>query len=143
MAHIVGQCGEIDLQHRLVRLVQNTVRNGIFVVAQRPHDGSAGAHILVRRVFNHHGTVGKQAHFLCPFRLQRREVLAMLGADIGDDAYRRTDDAFQACHLARLRDTCLEDGEVGLLVHLPNRQRHTYLRVVRFGRAGDGIVLAQ
>ncbi len=143
MAYIFRESREVDLQHRLVRLVQDTVRNGIFVVAQGTHDGSTGAHILVRGVFDHHRTMGKEAHLLRTLCLQRREVLAMLGTDIGNDAYRWADDAFKPCHLARLGDTCLEDSQVGLLVHLPNGQRHTNLRVVRLRRAGNGIVLAQ
>ena len=48
------------------------------------------------------------------------------------------DDVVQPGHLARLADARLKEGHLRLLVEQPDRQRHTNLRVVTLGRAGNG-----
>ena len=105
---------------------------------------------LVIRIFSHH--LGNQFviaivnHGLCIMEedklfsallLQGREVLLMGRTHIGEYGDSRLDDVTQGKHLARLTDTSLEHAHLGLLVHEPDRQWHTYLRIVTAWTAGD------
>ena len=83
----------------------------------------------------------EELHLLCAFLLEGGEVLAMLSADISQHADGGADDALQAPHLARLGDTRLENAERGTLIHLPNGEGYTYLRVVGLRGASDAIVI--
>ena len=48
----------------------------------------------------------------------------------GEYANGRLDDIAQSKHLSGLRDTCLEDTHLRLLVEQPYREGHTYLGVI-------------
>ena len=124
--------------------------DGLFVVPQRPHHCSTRADVLVRRVLYHFLRVNEEFHLLCAFLLERSEVLVVLVADIGDHAYRRTDDAFEFLHLPRLRDTRFEDRQNRSFdfrlstfdsFQLPHTQRHADLRIIGLRRTDDGVVV--
>ena len=65
----------------------------------------------------------------------------MLSTDVSEHPDGGADDALQAPHLARLGDARLEDAERGTLIHLPNGEGYTYLRVVGLRGASDAIVI--
>ena len=141
--HIINKSSEVDAHNRLVRLLQDTTRDNVFIIAQYPHHGSTGAHILVRGVFDYLLAMREEFHFLSPFGFKVREVLAMLLANIRNNAKCRTNDRFESLHLTRHRYTSLKDSELGIGIHLPNRQRHAYLGVIRLRRAHNAVVILQ
>ena len=67
----------------------------------------------------------------------------MRSADVRQDADGRFDDVLQSTHLARLRDACLKDGQFGILIHLPDRQRHSDLGIVAARRTDNAALVAQ
>ena len=152
-AHVIHQGSQVDTHDSLMGLLQNTSGDCILIVAQCTHDGRAGADVLVRGVFYHHRTMGKEFHLLCTLGFQVGKVFAMLLADVRDNAYRRTNDRLQPLHLAGHGYTCLEDcqrwlciSQVWLLQQTcqpPHTERHTNLRVVRFGRTDNAVVIFQ
>ena len=106
----------------------------------------------MRGVFDNSGAMGKEFHLLRTLGIEVRKVLAMLLADVRNDAYRRSDDRLQAIHLSGKRDACLEDSQRLLIsqtwlmaerCELPDGQRDTNLRVVGFGRTDDAVVVLQ
>ena len=54
----------------------------------------------------------------------------MSSADVGQYANGRFDNILQGTHLSHLRNSSFENSEFGLLVHLPNGQRHADLRII-------------
>ena len=97
-----------------MRLLQNTLRNHLFVIPQCLHHRCTCTHILMRWIFNHLLCMHEQLHLLIAFLLQRSEILIVLMADICDHTNSRTDDALQLLHLPGLAYSRLEDGN-GLL----------------------------
>ena len=74
---------------------------------------------------------------LTTLSLQRLEILLMRRTQISKHGYRWLNNVTKSKHLARLTDTSFKDTNLSLLVHQPDRQRHTYLRIVAARTAGD------
>ena len=140
-AYIIGKGSQVNLHNRLMRLTHDSMSNGILVIPQRTHHGGTGAHILVRLVLNDYGATPEQAHLLGAFLLQGLKLRRTLRTNKGHHADGRTDNLLQFIHFARSRNSGLKDTQFGILVHLPYGERHTYLRVIRTGRARDAEVI--
>ncbi len=67
----------------------------------------------------------------------------MLAAYISQNPYGRLYHALQRLHLARHRYTGLEYAKVYIIVHLPHRQRNTYLAVKAAGTAHYAAIALQ
>ena len=78
----------------------------------------------------------EEDEFLTALRLQALEVLLVGGTDVGQDGDGGLDDVAQGEHLTGLADASLEHTHLGLLVHEPYRQGHSYLGVVAARTAG-------
>ena len=92
---------------------------------------------LVITIVNHGLCIMEEDEFFSALLLQGREVFLMGRTHIGQYGDGRLDDVAQGKHLARLTDTSLEHAHLGLLIHQPDRQWHTYLRIVTAWTAGD------
>ena len=92
---------------------------------------------LIIAIINHGFSIMEEDELLTALLLQGREVLLMGRTHIGKNSDGRLDDVTESKHLARLTDTRLEDTYLGLLVHQPDRQWHTYLRIVTARAAGN------
>ena len=84
-----------------------------------------------------------QLKFLHTLLLEGREVLLMSSAQTSKDADCRLDDALQSHHFILLRDGCLEDTNLRVLVKSPHRKRHTRLRVIAARAAGNSKIRCQ
>lgn len=96
--------------------------------------GEDGMDLFVVGAIDKHVAMGEELEFLGYLLLAGEEVLVVSLSDIGEDTYGRLYHSAEGFHLASLGDAGLEDGELVGLVHLPDRERHTYLRVVAAGR---------
>ena len=84
--------------------------------------------------------VGEELKLLGYFLLAGEEVLIVGLTDVGEDADGGIDDAAEVLHLASFGNAGLEDGKLVAVVHLPDGERHAYLRIVAAG-AGDGFTV--
>ena len=141
IAHVIGQCRQIDAQHRLVRFLEQPLLDNLLFITKRAHHGRAGAGILMGSVFDNRRAAFEELHFLCSFLFYGGEVFAMFLPNIGDYAHRWTDNPLEFFHFARLRDARLKERQFGIGLELPNGQRYTYLRVIRFGAANNAVVV--
>ena len=71
-----------------------------------------------------------QQEFFCDFLGRRLEILLMRIAYRRKNYHIGTNHRLQPRHLATLRYTGLDDGNIALVVHHKQRQRHTQLRIV-------------
>ena len=70
---------------------------------------------------------GEEVHLLADFLCTVDEILIVCLPDVGEHTDGRADDVLQRHHLIGFGDAGLKDGHVVGGVHLPHRQRHTYL----------------
>ena len=102
--------------------------------------GIFGYHLvdnLVIAIIDYGLCIMEEDEFLPAFLLHGREVFLMRSTQIGQYGDGWLDDVTQGKHFAWHTDTCLENAHLGLLVHQPYRQWHTYLRVVTARTAGN------
>jgi len=64
------------------------------------------------------------------FGLQRGKVFLMGSTKIGQHGYGGLDNITQGQHLVRLADTGLENAQPRVLIHQPDRERHSNLRII-------------
>ena len=95
------------------------------------------AHYLIITIIDDGLSIMEEDDLLTALRLQRLEVFLMGRTQVSKHGDGRLDDVTKSKHLARLTDTSLEDTHLGLLVHQPDRQRHTYLGIVAAWAASD------
>ncbi len=72
-------------------------------------------------------TCFKKTKLLVSLFLLCGKIFLVSLSDIGNQTNRRSNDPGQIFHFTGLRDPCLEDGEIKIFTHIPNRKRNTHL----------------
>ena len=75
-------------------------------------------------------TIYKKFQLFETFLFHRLEPFLMSLSDIGKNTNSRIYNRLELCHLLRLRYPCLEYAQLCMAIHLPNRKRNTYLRII-------------
>ena len=93
--------------------------------------------VFARRVINYTLGAAEQHRLLGSLVSPVDEVLVVLRAKRGEDAYVGPDHRLQACHLVGARNAGLDYGQILVALDHQQRQRHAQLRVVAPGRAKE------
>ena len=90
---------------------------------------------LVVAVVDDFAGAARQLHLLVALLFEAHEILLVGIADGGEDHHVGADDALQTRHLARTRDSRLENRQLLVALEHQHREGHAQLRVVALGRA--------
>ena len=95
------------------------------------HDGSV--YVLVVGAVDKHLAMNEKLQFFGYLLRASEEILIVSLAYIGEDADGGLDDLAEMVHLARLRDSGFENGQLVVGSQLPDREGNTNLGVVATG----------
>ena len=122
----------LDVQRALVVLL----RPSYFTGAEQGFRHTTANQFVIAIVY-HHVTILEKGQFLHTFVGYGVEILLMRPSDVGQDAYRRTDDALKGFHFSHFGDAGFKETKFRPLVHEPNRQGDAYLRIIASRRTGN------
>ena len=128
-------------------------QQGLLFVDGRPRIGMCHIHLQKRGDGGGHQWVVGAIHnafaiveylgFFARFFVHRSKAFIVLAADVGNHAYGRANHGLQIVHFSGGGDAGFNNGKRGVVVDVPQRERHTDLRIVAPRRAHDFVVVGE
>ena len=128
-------------------------QQGLLIVDGRPRIGMCHIHLQKRGDGGGHQWVVGAIHnafatveylgFFARFFVHRSKALIVLAADVGNHAYGGANHGLQIVHFSGGGDAGFNNGKRGVVVDVPQRERHTDLRIVAPRRAHDFVVVGE